>query len=262
MPFVNEFLAPHSETYANTSKKVHKIVLLLLFLTACNGMAQETKPVLINDTLRLEATLQHKEDFGFDLKYWVIEQMPEGKVFLNNGKLEILDTGGCTIWFDQKLSAPLMIQFEAIVIREGGEKDRVSDLNCFWLASGPDNFFEPEPKRTGLFKDYDNLQLYYVGLGGHDNTKTRFRRYVGDGTKPLLPEHDISKPEYLITPNTVNHITIITYHGIVQYYRNNSLLFNFFDSSPYTSGYFGFRTVNNHMTVDNFRVYTLVKAKE
>ena len=36
-------------------------------------------------------------------------------------------------------------------------------------------------------------------------------------------------------------------------------MINFEDKNPYTSGYFGFRTVNNHLTIDNFRVYQLEK---
>jgi hypothetical protein len=98
-----------------------------------------------------------------------------------------------------------------------------------------------------------------VGLGGHTNTKTRFRRYAGNGQKPLLPEHDLSDEVYLIVPNVPNRIRIMVYNTTIQYWRNEQLIFNVYDSSPHDSGYFAFRTVNNHLIVDNFNVYGLTK---
>ena len=203
--------------------------------------------------------LLHEENFDSGMSNWVVEQMPGGTVQVSNAAMEIIDVAGCTVWYAKKLTAPLTIEYDAIVIDQDGPQDRVSDLNCFWLATDaehPENFFATSENRKGKFKNYDGLQLYYVGLGGHHNTKTRFRRYTGTGDKPLLAEHDLSDPEYLILPNTVNHIKIVVFHSTVQYYRNDKLIFDFHDAAPYASGYFGIRTVNNHMTIDNFKVYS------
>jgi hypothetical protein len=63
----------------------------------------------------------------------------------------------------------------------------------------------------------------------------------------------------MLEPNKTYHIKIISNNGIVQYFRDNLLVSDFVDLEPYTSGYFGFRTVKNHMTVDNFRVYEVEK---
>ncbi|MBP8793276.1 MAG: hypothetical protein KBE41_11315 [Lutibacter sp.] len=49
----------------------------------------------------------------------------------------------------------------------------------------------------------------------------------------------------------------VSHNSIIQFYRDSELFIDFVDSEPYTSGYFGFRTVKNHMTVDNFKVYQL-----
>lgn len=215
----------------------------------------------LNDTLDLTANLLYEDQFGNDLKWWEVEQQAGGKVELNDEKLEITDAAGATIWFKNRLNQPVMIEYTATVIDEGGKQDRVSDLNCFWLASNPkSNRFFKNHNREGKFVQYDSLQLYYVGLGGHDNSKTRFRRYDGKGNKPLLPKYDLSDKKYLITPNIPNHIRIIAYNGIIQYWRNGMLIYEYKDDAPYQTGYFGFRTVNNHMTVDDFKVYELRKA--
>ena len=133
-------------------------------------------------------------------------------------------------------------------------------MNCFWMATdveNPENLFAESASRHGKFSNYDNLRLYYMGVGGHDNTKTRFRRYIGNGERPLLKEHDFTKNEYLLESNKNYHIRIIAYNNLIQYYRNGVKMIDLYDDNPYTSGYFGFRTVNNHMTIDNFKVYRL-----
>ncbi|MBD3628563.1 DUF6250 domain-containing protein [Cyclobacterium sp.] len=240
------------------------LLLTLLIILPISLVAQESAYVTLNDSLVLKPTMIFSEEFS-DLDDWIAEQQPGGKVVLNRGGMEIEDTGGCTVWFDKKLAQPVMIEFTATVIDEGGPQDRVSDLNCFWLATDPwhgDFFGDQHPHRAGKFSQYDSLKLYYVGLGGHNNTKTRFRRYSGDGQKPLLPEHDLSDETYLIVPNVPNRIRIIVYNSTIQYWRNEQLIFNVYDASPYYSGYFGFRTVNNHLVIDDFYVYELSKMDD
>lgn len=218
--------------------------------------------IKLNDTLLLAATLIHKDDFKKDLSGWIFEQEVAGGVKIVDKKMDIDAAGGSTTWWKEKLNAPLMIEYDAVVVQKGGPNDRVSDLNCFWLTIDPDNpenFFKKSAQRKGIFQHYDGLRLYYVGLGGHNNTKTRFRRYDGKGNKPLLAEHDLSAKEVLIEPNKLNRIKIIVYNGIVQYYRNDQLIYDFYDEEAYDTGYFGIRTVSNHLTVDNFIVYSLKK---
>ena len=203
-----------------------------------------------------------KDQFKNQLINWTIEQGSGGTVSIANEQMDINDANGCTVWFNKKLQGNIMIEYDAIVVEQGGVNDRVSDLNCFWMAKdthNSENFFANSGKRNGKFQNYHDMQLYYVGLGGHDNTKTRFRRYAGGGDRPCLPEHDLSDTQYLITANQVNKIRLIVYEGHVQYYRNGQLIYDFVDNAPYTEGYFGIRTYKNHMTVDNFKVYKLTK---
>lgn len=190
-------------------------------------------------------------------KYWIVEQQPNGKVLFSGESLEIFDDKGCTVWFNKKLEAPVVIEYDATVIAENGPFDRVSDLNCFWMANDPkmpNDLFKNSEIRKGVFKNYHELTLYYVGYGGHNNTKTRFRKYDGNMERPLLKEHDLSDPKYLIIPNKKIHIEITVKDNYISFKRNNEVVFEMNDSSPYLSGYFGFRSVENHIKIENFKI--------
>jgi hypothetical protein len=217
-----------------------KIIFLLIFIaSSCNS-----KKYIINNVLR-------------DKNQWVIEQQPGGIVTFKKNKIEITDANGCTIWLKKKLHGNIKIEYDVTVIDKGGSRDRVSDNNCFWMAtdpSSPNDFFKNSANRTGKFYDYNKLELYYVGNGGHDNSKTRFRRYDGNFERPLLPEHDLSDKKFLIIANKKIHVEIIVNNNVISYSLNGDLVFLIDDPKPYTEGHFGFRTVNNHMIIQNFRV--------
>lgn len=247
------------ETQLNGQFKFLKSLILVgtMFVFACSGQKQL---VHLNNSLSVKSEFLYEEDFNDNLDNWTVEQMDGGKAEVINGKLEINDASGCTIWYNKKLTGRIMIEYDAYIIKNGGTNDRVSDMNCFWMAvdiEHPENIFKNSAKRGGKFSNYDSLRLYYMGVGGHDNSKTRFRRYVGNGERPLLPEHDFTDSDFLLIPNQLYRIRIIAFENHVQYYRNGILMVDFYDDKPYTSGHFGFRTVNNHMTLDNFKVYNL-----
>ena len=198
----------------------------------------------------------HQDNFDGDLSRWIIEQAPGGTTSLKDGQLEIDDAKGCTVWFKEKLAGPITIEFKATLIKQGGEHDRVSDLNCFWMATDPKHPTDifADKTRGGLFRNYHPLRLYYVGYGANNNTTTRFRRYSGDGSRPCLPEHDLRNAKFMHVPNKTIHIQIIANGNKVQYLRDGELVFDFHDENPHTEGWFGFRTVNNHMRIDDFKV--------
>ncbi|WP_430817511.1 DUF6250 domain-containing protein [Carboxylicivirga sp. RSCT41] len=225
----------------------------VLTSTSCNNSNITVKGA------ELEIQLILNEEFEDHMSNWTVEQREGGSVKVENGKMDIDDASGCTVWFNKKLSGNIMIEYEAVVIDEGGTNDRVSDLNCFWMATdiSTEDFFATSEQRGGKFQNYHDMKLYYVGLGGHNNTKTRFRRYAGGGERPCLPGHDLSDAAFLITANAINHIRIVVYNKHIQYYRNGLLIYDFEDQDPYSEGYFGIRTFKNHMTVDNFKVYSL-----
>jgi hypothetical protein len=229
--------------------------------------ADTTRPASTQPSAPLDARFTTSEilfsdDFDRDTGQWASELENGGSISANDGRLDIDVPAGATVWFKPLLQGPVLIQYEATVIKNGGANDRVSDLNCFWMARDPRNLQELLAiRRSGKFSDYNLLLTYYVGLGGNGNTTTRFRRYIGDPVqRPLLPQHDLGGSENMITPNASQLIQLIACNHIIQYYRDGHRLFDFDDAHPYTSGWFAFRTTKNHMQVRHFRVFQLKAA--
>ena len=195
-----------------------------------------------------------RDDFRSGLGNWVVEQQPGGTVETRDGALVITDKAGCSVWWRESLRAPLRIRYRAKVT--GGE--RVSDLNCFWMATDPrvpGNFFDPASGRDGRFATYDGLRTYYVGCGGNGNSTTRFRRYDGAGARPLLPEHDHQGPEALLEDGREYRIEIVVAEdGTTTWARDGKVWFTYRDEQPLREGWFGFRTVWARIEIRDFAV--------
>lgn len=196
-----------------------------------------------------------RDDFRSGLGDWVVEQQPGGTVEAKDGALVIADKAGCTVWLREPLRAPLRIRYRAKVT--GGE--RVSDLNCFWMATdprSPEDFFDAaKTGRDGKFASYDGLRTYYVGCGGNTNTTTRFRRYDGAGARPLLPEHDHQEPDALLEDGRDYLIEInVAEDGTTTWARDGKVWFTYRDEQPLREGWFGFRTVWARIEIRDFVV--------
>lgn len=225
--------------------------LLIAGLTTCTSPASFEAPQLLSIDFEKVS----------DLDYWSAEiEGPSSQLSIIDGALDMEASGGATVWLKEKLRSPLEIKYTAYVVGGDGPNDRVSDLNCFWMAQDPrclDNIFScADTLRTGKFSDYHQLQTYYVGYGGHNNTKTRFRRYTGTGDRPLLPEHDLAAP-HLIVPNTDIRVHIKVYPKRTTYAINDEVIFDISDEAPYEEGWFAFRTVRNHLRIKEFSIHPL-----
>jgi hypothetical protein len=231
---------------------------LILVVMGCLAAADKAKRPTVG---RYTATqLLWQDDFQKDLSQWAIEQQPGGSTKLNQGTMEIDDRGGCTVWFRQKLEAPVLIEFDVTMIKAGGRNDRTSDLNCFTMAvdlKHPQDILTNGKKRAGKFKNYHDLRLYYVGYGANNNKTARFRRYPGDGSRPVKPEHDLKATH---KPNKIRRVQILVADGTYQFWIDGKNIYNVSDPKPYRSGWFGFRTVKNHMKIQRFRVWRVERS--
>jgi hypothetical protein len=235
---------------------------LLVLMTIGPASLSQFIPAPSDPHYRAGETLA-TDDFRHGLAAWHVEMERPGVVTAKDGTLDIDVPAGVTVWFNRELSGPLMITYEATMISADGPKDRVSDLNSFWMATDPrsrDDIFAKS--REGALAAYNDLWLYYVGLGGNGNTTTRFRRYIGDAVdRPLFPKDDFSvklHPEFGLSPNRTQRVTLIADGHLIQYWRDGEKIFETEDPQPYTKGWFGIRTTKNHMQVRNVIVERLI----
>lgn len=187
---------------------------------------------------------------------WRVEAEQAASVTLGD-VIDIETPAGLSLWYARELRGPVAIEFDALAVSEGGANDVVSDLNAFWMArdpTAPDGSVFAK-KRSGAFAEYDDLQTYYVGIGGNRNTTTRFRRYVGEpGNRPLLPGHDLKGAGNLLVPNRWTHVRLIADGRQIAVERDGRRIFELDDAQPYQRGWFALRTTRSHLRIRNLRI--------
>ena len=206
-------------------------------------------------------------EFG---KYWRVEsESPDYRVTFQGDTCELTAPKGLTLWRKDKMRADCAVEYDVQVVvdsaslHQGDTKwaDRLSDMNCFWLASDPEakDIWKRMDWRQGIFTRCYTLQMYYLGYGGNYNTTTRFRRYTGDALgidsashrPPILTEYTDS--EHLLRPNHWYHIRLQTIAGRTEMYVDGERIVSYLDPEPLQSGWFGFRTTLSRTRITNFR---------
>lgn len=187
--------------------------------------------------------------------HWVLETQSANpaKLLIDSGRM-IIDAGkDATVWLDQPLSGNLLIDCYREVWMRNGAHDRLSDMNFFWMATDPRNnhLFT----RKGIFKEYDSLQLYYAGIGGNNNATTRFRKYAGDGSKPILQEY--TDTQHLLKPNHRYHIQILIRDGLTECRVDDEVWFSYSDPHPLRNGFLGFRTTKSRQVISGLKIYRI-----
>ena len=155
------------------------------------------------------------------------------------------------------------VEYDACVVDEGKAGDRLSDLNCFWLASDPTakDIWARAKWRGGIFPRCYTLQMYYLGYGGNYNTTTRFRRYNGDeagvedaARRPAVLK-EYTDTGHLLKANHWYHVKIESKTGHTRFFIDGECIVDYFDPQPLSSGWFGFRTTLSRTRITNFRHY-------
>jgi hypothetical protein len=204
------------------------------------------KKLLFSDNFQTLDTLKWRSE---------IEPKPNSIVYAKHGKL-VLDTqGGVTVWLKQPLHGNLQIEYTRKIPVAGNPNDRLSDLNQFWMASEPAGDGTTLAPRNGKLEGYDNLRLYYVGMGGNTNSTTRFRKYPGNGERTLIQEYNDAV--HLLQSNKEYQIKTIVQDGTTSFWVDGKCFFTYKDPAPLQTGYFGIRSTKSRQEIANFRVYQL-----
>lgn len=196
-------------------------------------------------------------DFSSDLDTndWKVEldSQSHAAVYTEQNDLIVNSYGGATVWFNRILTGNIEVTYNRRFVLDEGPNDRLSDLNQFWMALDPKQ--EDLFTRKGKFEEYDDLMLYYMGMGGNYNETTRFRKYDGKGNRVLLKEY--LDEGHLLKPDHLYEVRTIVKDGNTKVWIDGVLFFDFTDSEPLTAGYFGFRSTYSHQKISNFKVYQL-----
>ena len=223
---------------------VRSLIAFLVLVAATSAMAQ--------------SGLNKKQ---FD-KYWTVEsESKDYRVTFRGDTCELLSPKGLTLWRKQVMTSDMVVEYDAQVVDEGRDGDRVSDLNCFWLASDPQcrDIWSRQQWRSGIFLRCYTLQMYYLGYGGNHNSTTRFRRYQGDerGVDSMAYRPAILKEytdaNHLLRANHWYHIKIESTGGRTRFYIDGELLVDYLDPTPLQRGWFGFRTTLSRTRITNFQ---------
>lgn len=227
-------------------KHIQLIILSLLLVAS----------TIVNAQVKKKLIFQSVFSKPLDCNTWVaeIDNIPghTSTVYTYKSAM-VLDTwGGVTVWLNKRLSGNLQIEYDRVVRMGEGCNDRIGDLNQFWMATDPNN--DTLFTRRGKFDEYDNLSLYYVGMGGWNNTTTRFRKYMAS-SKPVIKEY--TDQEHLLGAEKVYHIKTIVKNGTSSFWVNGELFFNYTDPAPLKSGYFGFRSLQSRQEIRNLKIYAI-----
>lgn len=200
------------------------------------------------------------------LSDWVSEDSSgELQITCIGDTMDIVSPDGLSLWYKERLTGNYEIIYHVKVVVENGKYDRLSDLNCFWGANDPqhpNDFFARSQWRNGDFKNYNTLNLYYVGYGGNENKTTRFRKYHGAyygvddaKIKPILKEYNDAA--HLLKPNHWYEIRIRMENGITTFFIDHEELFRQAVEADKGDGYFALRLWQNHVLFANFQVNKL-----
>ena len=73
------------------------------------------------------------------LGHWIAEDQSGMMDFtIREDTLELIVPEGLTLWYKDRLTGDYEISYHICMVMNGGEHDRLSDMNCFWAANDPE----------------------------------------------------------------------------------------------------------------------------
>jgi hypothetical protein len=177
---------------------------------------------------------------------WAVESPDPAAVQFSGDSILMDSKSGVTLWWRKALRGNYEVEYRRTVLVDEGPNDRLSDFNQFWMAAAYPF------QRSGVFESYDDLSMYYLGLGGNYNTTSRFRKYDGLGNKPLLDSSD-----FRLEANRSYWVRTRVIDGIVEVDIDGVKVVRFEDKAPLKKGYFGLRTTWSRHSIKDFKIRRL-----
>ncbi len=286
---------------------IHRRIVPIILLVVCHAWLNAQAPDypvvkgFASDRFTIgrilyEDKLDNQAIFQTD---WLVQMNTKGNferyAKIRDGKLEVLDPSGCTIWLKKKLKGPLCISYKVIVSseRDTGSIIRPRDINNFWMAGEPgkqENILDSNTY-TGKFSDYHEMKGYYASMGGgsiEDNNRTvRVRIYPrereGKSCEHLALVKQDGNPDFRIIPDQEYRIQLVAAGDMIQFLVNEKIVYDMIfgeagtattdnkhfypslyssDEYPvYREGYFGFRLTHSMHKYYDFKVYQLDDLK-
>jgi len=249
------------------------LLAIIIIVTSCcppiwSKMKKRAEVDLVARTAKDGLHILASDNFINGYQNWIAEASGNCKLVYSavDTCLDIKSSEGLTLWYKAPFEGDIRIRYEVCAVDQGESLDRVSNLDCYWMASDPvfpDSISKRMNFRKGASGRNYSLQLYCMSFGGKSNTVTNFRRFDGkyDAFHNEMKRPDIlleyKDPSNLIQPNHWYTIEVRVQMGHVQYMLDGRTLVDYVDSTPLKRGWFGIRTNENHMRVRKFVAYQL-----
>ncbi|MBN1975073.1 MAG: hypothetical protein JW787_15635 [Sedimentisphaerales bacterium] len=229
------------------------LIIILIFAGCCNEN-------LVSSEENLRYTIGEaliSDDFSGNLSQWSIEgAMPQ----IVDGGMELNTPAFSAAWLKPSLMGNVLIEFDVTVIASNDSEGSAGSFGCFAMATDPANlnkFFAAGKERAGNLSKYkNNLTLYYIELDCNKKKSLKILR-CSDGKQELISKS--ANSSYKKASGGKYHFKLLFFEKTIELYLNDSRLFRYEDSQPYTKGNFGLTASASRIVIDNFVITHLLR---
>ncbi|MHC1481678.1 DUF6250 domain-containing protein [Frateuria aurantia] len=182
------------------------------------------------------------------------EQPSSTRVHIEGRQLQLQAVKGLTLWLATPLRPPYEISYQREVDASAMTGLRISDMNQFWAAQLAPDAAGNRFHRSGAFASYEDVDLYYFGIGGNNNGTTRFRHYDGQGQRQLLTEY--LDAAHRLYPGHVYQIRTVVQPEATTVYIDGQPWFHQAGTAIGT-GWFGLRLTGSSQRISHFQIRSL-----
>lgn len=123
--------------------------------------------------------------------HWEVEaESTDTHLEFSDEMVELWTSAGLTLWWRQPMTVPFTVDYEAMVVKRDSS-DRLSDLNCFWLATDPGvadgNVMTRLAERTASLPGPRRSSSIMSAMAGTGTPPPASAATMGARNRPCLP---------------------------------------------------------------------------